>query len=56
MPSLPHEGLVDLFRNRPTLAAELLRAALGQALPAFTEARIESADLAEIVAAARPCC
>jgi hypothetical protein len=29
MPSLTHEGLVSLFRNRPELAPELLRDALG---------------------------
>jgi hypothetical protein len=45
--------LVDRFHNRPALAVELLREALGQTLPAFKEARIESADLAEIVSADR---
>ncbi|HSN96839.1 MAG TPA: hypothetical protein VLS89_01030, partial [Candidatus Nanopelagicales bacterium] len=53
MTSLPHEGLVDLFRNRPSLAAEMLREALGQVVPAFKEARIASAELAEIVPADR---
>ena len=53
MPSLDHEALVELFRNRPTLAAELLREAFGQALPIFKEARIESADLAEVIPADR---
>ena len=51
MPSLTHEGIVALFRNRPELAAELLRDALDVALPVFTEARIESADLTEVVPA-----
>ncbi|HSN99401.1 MAG TPA: hypothetical protein VLS89_13990 [Candidatus Nanopelagicales bacterium] len=37
-----------MFRNRPTLAAEMLRQALGQALPRFSAARVESADLAEV--------
>ncbi|WP_437659039.1 hypothetical protein [Sorangium sp. So ce1182] len=49
MPSVTHEALVELFKNRPTLAAEMLHDALGQPIPAFTEARVESSDLAEIV-------
>lgn len=49
MPSLTHEGLVSLFRNRPELAPELLRDALGIELPAYAEARVESADLTEVV-------
>jgi hypothetical protein len=28
MPSFAHEGLIELFRNRPELAPELLRDAL----------------------------
>src|SRR6185437_10202360 len=48
MPSTPHEVLVDLLKSRPSLAAELLTEALGLALPAYTEARISSADLTEI--------
>src|SRR4051812_48765491 len=40
MPSMLHEGLLLLFRNRPTLAPELLRDALGIPLPAYTEARV----------------
>ncbi|MGK3959331.1 hypothetical protein WMF38_40585 [Sorangium sp. So ce118] len=49
MPSVTHEALVELFKNRPTLAAEMLQDALGQPIPAFTEARVESSDLAKIV-------
>ncbi|WP_437315737.1 hypothetical protein [Sorangium sp. So ce385] len=49
MPSVTHEALVELFKNRPTLAAEMLQDALGQPIPTFTEARIESSTLAEIV-------
>lgn len=49
MPSLTHEGLVSLFRNRPELAPELLRDALGIELPAYAEARVESADLTEVL-------
>jgi hypothetical protein len=48
MASMDHEALVTLFRNRPRLAAELLHDALGLGLPAFTEARIESAELGEL--------
>jgi hypothetical protein len=48
MPSMAHESLVDLFKNRPALAAEILAEVLGVALPAYTEARIASADLTEI--------
>src|SRR3954465_10705249 len=48
MPSMAHEILVDLFKNRPSLAAEILIEALGVSLPDYTEARIASADLTEI--------
>jgi hypothetical protein len=49
MPSLDHESLVLLFRNQPELAAQLLREALHLALPAYTEARLASSDLTEVV-------
>ena len=48
MPSQLHEALLLLFRNRPTLAPELMRDALHCELPAFTEARIDSADLTDV--------
>lgn len=48
MPSQLHEVLLQLFRNRPELAPELLRDALHQELPSYTEARIDSADLSEV--------
>jgi hypothetical protein len=48
MPSMAHEILVDLFRNRPSLAAEILVEVLGVPLPAYSEARVSSADLTEI--------
>src|SRR5436305_1083171 len=48
MPSMDHETLVDLFKNRPSLAAELLGEALGVSLPSYTEARLASTDLTEI--------
>ncbi|AGP33932.1 hypothetical protein SCE1572_05155 [Sorangium cellulosum So0157-2] len=40
---------MELFKNRPTLAAEMLHDALGQPVPAFTEARVEPSDLTEIL-------
>ncbi|SEK98690.1 hypothetical protein SAMN05444354_103249 [Stigmatella aurantiaca] len=49
MASMQHEGLLLLFRHRPTLAPELLRDALGLGLPAWSEARVESAELTEVV-------
>jgi hypothetical protein len=44
---MAHEILVDLFRNRPSLAAELLTEAIGAALPPYGEARLASIDLTE---------
>ena len=49
MPSLDHESLVLLFRNQPELAAQLLREALHLELPAYTDARLASSDLTEVV-------
>ena len=49
MPSMLHEGLLLLFQNRPLLAPELLRDVLGVPLPAFTEAKVDSAELTEVV-------
>ena len=45
---MAHETLVDLFKNRPSLGAELLSEALGVALPSYTEARLISIDLTQI--------
>ncbi len=45
---MAHEVLVDLFKNRPSLGAELLTEALGVALPSYTEARLVSVDLTQI--------
>jgi hypothetical protein len=45
---MAHEILVDLFKNRPSLAAEILAEVLGAALPSYTEARLASTDLTEI--------
>jgi len=54
MPSLRHEALLELFRNRPALAAELLRDALGVEVPAYAEVRAESAELTEWLGTHRP--
>src|SRR5436305_4988980 len=48
MPSMAHEILVDLFKNRPSLAAEILAEVLGVALPPYNEARLAATDLTEI--------
>jgi hypothetical protein len=48
MPSMRHEVLLDLFKNRPSLAAEVLIELLGVSLPSYTEARLASADLTQI--------
>jgi hypothetical protein len=45
---MAHEILLDLFKSRPTLAAEILAEALEVPLPAYTEARLTSADLTVI--------
>jgi hypothetical protein len=45
---MAHEILVDLFKNRPSLAAEILAEVLGVSLPAYTDARLASNDLTEI--------
>ncbi len=49
MPSLLHEALLVLFRNRPSLAPELLRDALGVPLPEHETVRLEDADLTQVV-------
>jgi hypothetical protein len=48
MPSMAHEVLVDLFKNRPELGPELLTEALGVEVPAYTEARLVSIDLTQV--------
>ena len=48
MPSMAHEILVDLFKNRPALAAEILVEVLGLSLPSYSEARLAANDLTEI--------
>ncbi|HSK80171.1 MAG TPA: hypothetical protein VLQ45_27200 [Thermoanaerobaculia bacterium] len=48
MPSMAHEIQVDLFKNRPSLAAEILAEVLDVPLPPYSEARLASTDLTEI--------
>lgn len=48
MPSHLHEALIELFRRRPSLAAELLRDALGVPIPGFQHARVDSEDLTNL--------
>ncbi len=49
MPSLRHESHLLLFRNKPALAAELIRGALGGELPTFREAaHCRPPDLTEV--------
>ena len=48
MPSMLHEAIVTLFRNRPTLAAELL-VRVGVPVPYAGEGRVYEADLTQVV-------
>jgi hypothetical protein len=50
VPSFLHEILVDLFRERPALAAELLRVCAGIQLPGVT-AELASIDLSQVAPA-----
>lgn len=49
MPSVLHEALIDLFRQRTRLAPDLLQDALGVELPVFDDVRTEDASLTQIV-------
>ena len=48
MASWDHEGIIELFRHDPRLAADLLRGPLGIPLPAFSEARVEPSTMADL--------
>lgn len=48
MVSQLHEVLVELFHRRPELAAELLSAADGVAVPPFEEARLQACELTDL--------
>ena len=47
MATWDHEGIIEVFRNDPRLAPELLQGSLGIGVPAFSEARIESATMTD---------
>jgi hypothetical protein len=49
MPSLLHEGIIALVREKPELAADLVRELLHVPVPAFTEARLAEASLNDLV-------
>jgi hypothetical protein len=49
MPSLLHEALIELFRNRPSLAPEVLRDALGVTIPSYTRAVVNPGELTQVV-------
>src|SRR3954466_4498988 len=49
MPSTLHEVLIEMFRDRPALAAELLGGTLRVPIPSFHEARLSSAELTDVV-------
>jgi hypothetical protein len=51
MPSSEHEVLIDLFRERPELAADLLRSALHITVPDYAEATTESGNITELAPA-----
>jgi hypothetical protein len=48
MPSHLHEVLVEMFRDRPKLAAEILAGPLGVAVPEFEQARLSSGALTDV--------
>lgn len=49
MSALLLEAILELFRNRPTLVAELLHNTLGVELPAYVEARTGQAELPQVL-------
>lgn len=49
MPSQEHESILELFRNRPLLAPEMLEEVFEERLPPFREVRIDSENITEIV-------
>ena len=49
MPSLTHDALLQLFRNRPGLAPELLRDVLRAPVPTFDHVRIGDTTLTDVV-------
>lgn len=48
MPSHLHEALIELFRQRPSLAVELLADPLGIPVPVHEEVRLDSTELTDV--------
>jgi hypothetical protein len=48
MPSHLHEALIELFRHRPSFAAELLTDPFGVHVPTHQHARVESSELTDL--------
>jgi hypothetical protein len=48
MPSSLHEALIEIFRNRPSLAAELLSDAFDLRVPRYERIRLESGEFADV--------
>ncbi|MGQ0573273.1 MAG: hypothetical protein ACT4RN_03600 [Pseudonocardia sp.] len=48
MPSSLHEVIVEMFRQCPELAAELLTDGLGLRLPGYDQVRVESGELTDV--------
>src|SRR5947207_3704259 len=48
MPSHLHEVLIEMFRDRPGLAAELLAGPLGIAVPEFSQAKLSADALTDV--------
>ena len=48
MPSIPHEGLIELVRQHPPLGVELLRHVGTFALPAEVTAVLGSEDMSDV--------
>src|SRR5579863_3585330 len=44
-----HEALLALFRNRPSLAPEMLQEVFGVELPRYSEIRFDEADFTQLV-------
>jgi hypothetical protein len=55
VPGIDHESLVELFRNRPLLAVELIRDALGIAIPHFDSIAADSVEFNQIQPAEYRC-
>jgi hypothetical protein len=49
MPSHLHENLVEMFRERPGFAAELLADPLGIRIPTFEQGQLSSAELNDVL-------